>query len=204
MKAGAQPKDTPMLRHLLQATVGATVLVAFLTLTAKLEPGQPMDFLAPYKRYIMAGGLAILGSVVIEQGTLFLRKLYERRISPDVGVLVRIVGRIAGYGVLAATLVSLFTANAAAVLTLGSFFGLVAGFASQTVMGNALAGVFLAITRPFRPGDRVTIGGNSGLVHDIGIMHTILDAGERYILIPSSTIVSSVVFRQKEAGTTPS
>jgi len=189
-----------ILKPLVIAIVAAVLMVVLLTLTAKLEPGQPMDYLAPYKRYIMVGEIVVLAIVVIEQAALFIREFYQRRISADVGALLRVVFRIAGYAVVISTVVSLFTANTAAALTLGSFLGLVAGFATQTVIGNAVAGVFLSIARPFRLGHRITVGGNSGVVHDIGLMHTTLDAEERYILIPSSTIVTSVIFRQKEGS----
>lgn len=190
-------KRMPVVWHLVIAVLSAAVMVALLTLTAKLEPGQPMDYLAPYKRYIMVGELVVLGMVAIEQASLFIRDFYQKRISADVGNLLRLVVRVAGYAVIISTVVSLFTANTAAALTLGGFMGLVAGFATQTVIGNAVAGVFLSLARPFHLGQRITVGANSGTVHDIGLMHTTLDAEDRYILIPSSTIVTSVIFRHK-------
>ena len=84
----------------------------------------------------------------------------------------------------------MLTANPAAALTAGSFAGLVAGLATQVGMGNAVAGVFMAMSRPFRVGNNLTVGANSGIVWNINLMHTVLDAGDREILIPSSTIVT--------------
>jgi small-conductance mechanosensitive channel len=41
-------------------------------------------------------------------------------------------------------------AGGAAGVALGGFIGLVVGFASQQVLGQAVAGLFLLIARPFK------------------------------------------------------
>ena len=80
---------------------------------------------------------------------------------------------------------------------MGGFAGLIAGFASQTVMGNTVAGLFIAIARPIGYGDRVTIGSNSGTVAEITLMHIVLDTDKQQILIPSSNVVSAVLVKHK-------
>lgn len=69
---------------------------------------------------------------------------------------------------------------------------MVAGLATQAVIGNAIAGVFMALLRPVRVGDNVTTSGNTGIVVAIMLMHTILETEDREIMIPSSQIVTSV------------
>ena len=117
--------------------------------------------------------------------------------SSDVAGALRIIARLVGYGLMFSFLVSVLTDNAAAALTMGSFAGLVAGFATQTVIGNTVAGLFIAIGRPIVLGDSVTISGNSGTVADITLMHIVLDADDRRILIPSSNVVSAVLVKHK-------
>ena len=104
---------------------------------------------------------------------------------------------LAGYGILVALLVSSVTESAAAALTLGSFAGLVAGYASSAVMGNTLAGLLLSLTRPVSVGDTVTIAGQSGVVHDITIMHVVLDTTDSQIFIPSAQVVGAVLTKRK-------
>ena len=82
---------------------------------------------------------------------------------------------------------------------MGSFAGLVAGFASQTVMGNALAGLFMTIARHIRVKDKVTISANTGTVIRITLMHTVLNTEDREILIPSSNITNAVLVRHKSS-----
>jgi small conductance mechanosensitive channel len=47
----------------------------------------------------------------------------------------------------------------------------VVGFASQNLIGNMIAGIYLALTRPFKIGNMITVFGNSGKVYDIGLLN---------------------------------
>ena len=184
---------------LLWTAAPAIALVGFLVLTARIEEGRPIGFLAPYKDYVVITLLALFGIPAVENGSKSLFVIAQRRISSDVAGALRIIARVVAYGIILSTVVSVLTSNAAAALTMGSFAGLVAGFASQTVMGNALAGLFMAVARPIRVADRVTISGNTGTVIRITLMHTVLNAEDREILIPSSNIVNAVLVRHKSS-----
>ncbi len=66
---------------------------------------------------------------------------------------------------------------------------LVIGFASQQAISNLVAGVFIAIFKPFRVGDWITVGDDSGIVEDINLRHTqIVDFNNKRIIIPNSII----------------
>ena len=161
------------------------VLAGLLVLTAWIEEDRPVGFLAPYKDYFVVILLALFGIPAVENGSKALFAIAQRRISPDFAGALRVIVRIVAYGIIMSIVVSVLTSNAAAALTMGSFAGLVAGFASQTVTGNAVAGLFMAIARPIKLKDRVTIGGNSGIVIKITLMHTVLSEKDREILIPA-------------------
>lgn len=178
---------------------GASViaLVGLLVLTAWIEEDHPFGFLTPYRNYVVISLLVLFGIPAVENGSKAFLAIAQRRTSPDVAGALRVIVRIVAYGIIMSIVVSILTSNAAAALTMGSFAGLVAGFASQTVMGNTLAGLFMTIARPIKVGDRVTIGGNSGIVIRISLMHTVLSEEDREILIPSSNIVNAVLVRHK-------
>ena len=162
-----------------------------------MEEDGPIGFLAPYKDYLSLAFVALLGLSAVQTGTKWVFAVAQRRMSSDVAGTLRLIARLVGYGLIFSFLVSVLTDNAAAALTMGSFAGLVAGFASQTVIGNTVAGLFIAIGRPIGLGDSVTISGNSGTVVDITLMHIVLDAEDRRILIPSSNVVSAVLVKHK-------
>ena len=158
-----------------------------------------LSFLVPFENVITIGLVALLGHGAVQSGTKWMFVVAQRRTSEDVARTLRVITRLVGYGLIFSFLVSVLTDNAAAALTMGSFAGLVAGFASQTVMGHLVAGIFLALFRPIAIGDNVTIGRNSGIVADITLMHVVLDTDEEQSLIPSSTVVSTVLVKHKSS-----
>lgn len=72
--------------------------------------------------------------------------------------------------------------------------GLTASFALQGTLGNFISGVQLVFSKPFKIGDYLTIGGNSGTVKSISILNTILlTVDNKEVVIPNSSITSGVV-----------
>jgi len=66
---------------------------------------------------------------------------------------------------------------------------------TQSVLNHAVAGIFIAISRPFKHGDEVTIAGKTGTVKEITVMHTTIIStdGEQEILILSGTIIGEII-----------
>ncbi len=109
---------------------------------------------------------------------------------------VRSVFRIIG---LVALLVAVVGSNVSptAAAALGGFAGLVVGFATQQVLAQAIAGVFISIARPFRATDKIAVAGQEGVVEDITPLYTILETEKSHVLIPNSMLISNVITRYK-------
>jgi small conductance mechanosensitive channel len=60
---------------------------------------------------------------------------------------------------------------------------LVIGFAAKSTLANLISGLSLAVYRPFRIGDKVTIEAEYGTVEDITLRHTIVRTWENKMLI---------------------
>ena len=189
--------DASPIPPMLLTVVSVAGLVALHVLIDRIEQDGPVGFLAPYEDYFSIGIIVLFGFSAVQFGTRCVFAIAQRRTSSDVAGALRVIARLVGYGLMFSLVVSVLTDNAVAALTLGSFAGLIAGFASQTVMGNLVAGLFIAIGRPIGLGDNVTISGNSGTVADITLMHIVLDADDRRILIPSSKVVGAVLVNHK-------
>jgi small-conductance mechanosensitive channel len=68
---------------------------------------------------------------------------------------------------------------------------LVLGFAAKSALANLISGLFLAIYRPFRIGDKVTIEDEYGTVEDITLRHTVVRTWEyKRLVIPNERIDS--------------
>jgi small-conductance mechanosensitive channel len=81
------------------------------------------------------------------------------------------------------------------LLASGAVVAVITGFALRTPLANLAAGVQLALTQPFRLGDRVTVGELDGVVEEIKLSYTVLrrDDGRRVFLPNEQLIASSIV-----------
>jgi len=154
---------------------------------------------SPYLRYFNALIVIVLGYFIVgEVGNVVYA--YMRGFSDHSSAeTIRNITRIVGFGVLLAILASIFSLDPSAALTLGSFGGLIVGFATQTFISNVIAGIFVLITRPFTFGDIVTIAGNTGTVKEIRIMHIVIESidASKDIMIPNSLVLSQVVLKNR-------
>jgi len=67
--------------------------------------------------------------------------------------------------------------------------GFVLGFALSDTLGNIASGFMLAITKPFKAGDFVTIAGETGVVKSVGVSVTELDTPDnKHIIIPNKVV----------------
>jgi small conductance mechanosensitive channel len=73
----------------------------------------------------------------------------------------------------------------------------VVGFATQNIIGNVFAGMFLAVGRPFRIDDEITASGNTGRVIEITALYTVIEAQEGVVLVPNASMLTQVILRRK-------
>jgi small-conductance mechanosensitive channel len=91
---------------------------------------------------------------------------------------------------------------AAGVLASTAVLGLIVGFAAQHTIGNLVAGVQIAVSQPFRIGDRVTFEENEGRVTDITLSYTYIDPGDgSHFVIPNQLLVEGIVHNHSTEDT---
>ena len=85
-------------------------------------------------------------------------------------------------------------AIAGGLLASSAVLGVIIGFASQRTLGNFVAGLLIAIAQPVRLGDRVTYGGEEGVVEEIGLTYTFIRTGDqRRLVVPNSKLASDTI-----------
>ncbi|MEM1625743.1 MAG: mechanosensitive ion channel [Sulfolobaceae archaeon] len=153
---------------------------------------QGLD-ISPYLPYINTGISILFGYLIINSFSEViywnLRLRYDHSTSHSVRNLIRIIG----IGALAATIAG-STAGGTAGVALGGFLGIVIGFATQQILGQAIAGLFLLIARPFKIGDVVTVAGDTGKVEDITTLFTFINKGDQIVLIPNNSIIGNKIY----------
>ncbi len=85
--------------------------------------------------------------------------------------------------------------NLVALITGLGIIGFALAFGMQETISNFVAGIIIAVEKPFRIGDRVRVGDESGDVIDIGIRSTqIRTTKNEIVIIPNSLIANGEVW----------
>lgn len=105
------------------------------------------------------------------------------------------------FGVIMALSVIGFTGIASTIFAGAGVSAIVFGFAFKDIGENFLAGIILAIKRPFEIGDIIEIQGDKGTVKDLDLRLTHLRNAEgKDIYIPNSSIIKSTLINYTKDG----
>ena len=110
--------------------------------------------------------------------------------------LTRFLGQIAGVTMLLIGAVSALGTMGVDVSALVAGLGLTGfalGFALKDIISNALSGILVMMYRPFRVNDRIAVSDLEGTVTEINLRYTILDADDKTILVPNSSLFTNAV-----------
>ena len=126
--------------------------------------------------------------------TLYLKRSFKDKIERD---HLEVIVKIVRYGILAVAVIWVFTLlglNLSGLLVAGGIAGIVIGFASQSIVGNLISGIFLMIERPLKIGEEVSIGDTAGYVEEINIISTnIRKYNGLYVRIPNQEVFTSSI-----------
>lgn len=184
-----------------QSAIGwSVILAASLTVmlaltTYVLNPIVP----ALYLRYIQVGEVALVGFLAIHTISKIsygLSVSYSEQTAKSIRSLIRIAGSI----IVIAVAISYLSQDPVIAASISTISGLVIGFAASNLIGNIIAGIYLAITRPFRIGDRIKVFNGDGRVSDIGLLYTrlLLDNGDEMLASNSSMVTTNIILRKNE------
>jgi small conductance mechanosensitive channel len=177
-------------RSLFKTITIMIIAVAAVVIASSLV-GQLLD--PRYGPFLKVVVVAIIGYFVINSLATVLYKLSYDALKKDAEI-IRILIRIIGAIIVISIIISFLSEDPIIAASIGTITAIVIGFASQNILGNLISGLYLAITRPFRIGDRVTVFGNTGIVFDIGLLYSRLRTDEAdIILAPNLSMVSTTI-----------
>lgn len=143
--------------------------------------------------FIVAWIAAVITTRMIQRPRWVIGRL-ERRVDQTV---IRYILRIKNLvifilaGMFYASLVPGLRALVGTAMAGAGITALVIGFAAKSTLANLISGLSLAVYRPFRIGDIVTIEDEYGTVEDITLRHTIVRTWEyKRLIIPNEKIDS--------------
>jgi small-conductance mechanosensitive channel len=145
---------------------------------------------------LVAGIVAVVVRRMLDHATVLTNDRADPVLRTRFLVIRRlIVASILLFGVfIAISQVAAFDQVATRLLASSAIVAAVVGFASRQVLGNAIAGVQLAVAQPVRVGDAITVAEQSGVVEDVRLTATyIRTAANARIIVPNEQMIGSVV-----------
>jgi len=143
--------------------------------------------------HLLTGIAVLIGSIFLARAlSLSLRRFLKEKVPREYR---ETTGKIVYYStIILAALIALpmLGFQLSGLLVAGGIVGIAIGFASQNLVENLLAGLFLMFERPIKIGDGVNIDGTTGIVEDIRIMSTTLRSFEGlYIRLPNQKVLTA-------------
>jgi small-conductance mechanosensitive channel len=177
----------------------SVILAAYLAIvlavtTYILDPVIPTFYLG----YLQSAGVAEAGFFAIHTISKISYRLsigYSEQTAEPVRSFIRIAGAIIVIGFV----ISYLSQEPVFAASVSTIIGIVIGFAASNLIGNVIAGIYVAAKRPFRTGDRIKIF-IDGRVSDVGLIYTglLLDNGNEKLASNSSMVTTNIILRKKE------
>ena len=175
--------------------------------------GQELSsLLDTYGALAITYGLDLVGAVLLLIGgwivASWVRRMLVKRLGAVRGAdrtLVAFLANVARYVILIVVLIAVlaqFGIQTASILAVLGTVGLGVGLALQGTLSNIAGGLVLLFLRPFRAGDFVDAGGQSGTVEEIGLFNTEMTTFDGvYLTVPNSQIASSPILNYSRNAT---
>jgi len=175
------------------------IFVGLFVVMSIFMPKLPPSY-SQYSLYFYLAELGVAGFFVIRTISKLMYGLISDT-SESQARSARSMIIIAGYLVMVAIAISIMAANPTVTVVIGTVSGIILGVSMQSLIGNAIAGMVLAITRPFRIGDTITVFGSTGRVYDVGLLYTTLTAEEgKTILVPNTSLLTTAIIKEKRSN----
>ena len=150
-----------------------------------------------WQRLLIAFVMIVIASLIAK---LVDWRIARRTLAPEVVTRYRVLRRTVFAAIVFVGLVSALLvvpqvrAVAGGVLASSAVIGLVIGFASQRTIGNAVAGILIAVTQPLRLGDEVEVQGTKGVVEEIGLTYTWIRTRDNdRLVVPNEKLASDTI-----------
>lgn len=156
--------------------------------------GKIGSFFSNYGFNILAAlMILIIGYFVIKYLCKGLMKIiYATKLDNAVGGFIVAIIKFVLWLLLAFSIVSMLGLSGNSFLVAFSSVALAVGMALKDSLSNIANGIIIIMTKPFKKGDHISVGGCEGIVKSIKILTTeIFTFDNKKVVIPNSTIVNS-------------
>ncbi len=139
--------------------------------------------------------LLIVGIKLIKALTKWISKSQKlNKLDTSLRSFLGSFAKIALYIVLFITVAMILGVPATSFITILASGGVAIGLAVQGSLSNFAGGIMILIFKPFKVGDYIEAGGESGTVEEISVVYTVLlTVDNKRITVPNGTLTNSVI-----------
>src|SRR5438270_1165177 len=152
----------------------------------------------PFWHRLIIAGVVFLGIALVAR--IVDWRLSKKDLPPEMSTRYRVLRRSISASILvigffsSLLVIPQVRAVAGGLLASSAVLGVIIGFASQRTLGNFVAGLLIAISQPIRLGDRVSYGGEDGVIEEIGLTYTpIRTRDDARLAGPNETLASDTI-----------
>ena len=148
--------------------------------------------------YFQMAEVGIFGYLTIRLFSELATKLLNIHHPETQARSARSIIRIGGMLIILAVIVIMLARDPYITLTVTTITGIALAISVQSVIGNAIAGMVLAIVRPFKIGQMITVFGITGTVRDIGLLYVRLTTSreKKTVLVPNGTMLGTAIIKE--------
>ncbi len=176
------------------------IMILIFILTISLAIGTYLKQLISSEYYLILEitQVIVMGYIAIE---ILSNGIYNIAVhgSIEIANFIKTLIKIIGALIIISIIISYLTQNPIIAASIGTVSAIVVGFASQTIIGNAIAGLYIAVTRPFKIGDKITIFDKMGIIYNIGLLNSKLSNEDgNIVIIPNLSIVTATIILHRD------
>lgn len=143
---------------------------------------------------VIAVVVLLIAFLVAKMLSLYLRRFLKEKVAKG---HLEIIAKVVSYTIIIVAVLAILPiigVKLSGLLVAGGIAGLAIGFASQSIIGNLISGIFLMIERPIKIGNSVNIEGTGGIVEDIRIISTTIRTFDGlYIRVPNQKVFTASI-----------
>ena len=155
----------------------------------------------PLQRAILTILLVVVGLVVVKVIlNLFDKFTKKSKMDALVGKILRIAIKVFLLFTIVIMVLSNLGISVSSLIAALSVIGVAFSLAIQDFLSNVFGGIQIISNHPFKVGDYVEAGGQSGSVREVGLFYTKLDTPDKKLVqIPNSKIANDSIINYSEA-----
>ena len=155
---------------------------------------------------VTIAAVIVVAAIVTHLATRFLKHVLMREdgILPSSSIFLNIVRATIWILAFCVVLDSCFGINVTAVIAAMGVGGIALSLGFQDTIANLVGGLQIILARLIKPGDRITVGGDTGVVTDITWRHvTLLNEEGETVIVPNAVVNKSSLTKLDSAEELP-